>query len=667
MAESGNDNARATARKVTDARRRHRRRVGAGIAAVCVAALAAFFLLFDWNWLKSPIQSAVARATGRTLEIGTIEGQWRLHPRIRFEQVRLSNPEWARAPEMLVADSVTMRVAVLPLLFKRMHIYELVLARPEIHLERLEDGRATWLFDKDEEPKDSEPPIIEVVRLDAGVLHYTDALTAAQVVAKLEDRAAPDDARSLKFVLEGKFRGQPLELRGETASVLALRKASEHLPIAVDGTVAGTKLTLEGEIDGLATWDAARLRYDVQGPSLAALEPILRAPLPETPAYAVSGFLNHEGTQWHTSDLKGRVGKSDVSGTVSVDTGGERPRLVAELSSSRLDLADLGPLIGATTRSRLKPTAEDRARLLPNRKLNLSAAQRLDAHVLLRADRVVRVLQWPFDDFMADFRLQDGRITIDPLHFGMADGKLAGKVAVDASGKTPNASLAARMQGVRVAKIAPEQGALGNAAGTLSGRIDLTGRGDSIASMLGTSNGRITLLLSEGNVPSLLPALVDLDGARVLTKLLGKEPESVRCTAFDIAVQNGLATPNVAIVETETTVLTVSGQANLQNEALDLKLSQQPKKASFLSLRTPILVGGTMAAPDLAPAPGPLLARGTAAALLAAINPLAAMFALIETGPGEDGSCPVIQRGFRGEAKGNSNGNTNEARQRAAS
>jgi hypothetical protein len=70
-----------------------------------------------------------------------------------------------------------------------------------------------------------------------------------------------------------------------------------------------------------------------------------------------------------------------------------------------------------------------------------------------------------------------------------------------------------------------------------------------------------------------------------------------------------------------------------------------------------------MASPDLAPAPGPLLARGAAAALLASINPLAAMFALIETGPGEDGSCPVIQRGFQG--KGNGAANNNGGRQRA--
>jgi uncharacterized protein involved in outer membrane biogenesis len=159
MAELGNSAARTSASNATEGKRRRRFRIAGFIAVAFVAVLAAFVLLFDWNWLKSPIQNAVAAATGRTLEIGNIEGQWRLRPRIRFEQVRLSNPEWARAPDMLVADTVTMRIAVLPLLFKRVHMYELELARPELHLERLDDGRATWLFDKNQDPKDSSPPV----------------------------------------------------------------------------------------------------------------------------------------------------------------------------------------------------------------------------------------------------------------------------------------------------------------------------------------------------------------------------------------------------------------------------------------------------------------------------------------------------------------------------
>jgi hypothetical protein len=81
-----------------------------------------------------------------------------------------------------------------------------------------------------------------------------------------------------------------------------------------------------------------------------------------------------------------------------------------------------------------------------------------------------------------------------------------------------------------------------------------------------------------------------------------------------------------------------------------MKLTQAPKEPSFLSLRTPILIGGTLVDPQLAPAPGPLAARGVAALLLGLVNPLASVFALIETGPGEDGTCPVIQRGYQGQS-----------------
>jgi uncharacterized protein involved in outer membrane biogenesis len=137
----------------------------------------------------------------------------------------------------------------------------------------------------------------------------------------------------------------------------------------------------------------------------------------------------------------------------------------------------------------------------------------------------------------------------------------------------------------------------------------------------------------------------------VLANLVGRNPESVRCSAIDIAVKNGVATPNVAVVETDTTVLSPTGQINLQTEAMDLKLTQAPKKPSFLSLRTPIVIGGTLVDPDLAPAPGPLAVRGAAALLLGLINPIAAALALIETGPGEDGTCPVIQRSFQAQGK----------------
>lgn len=630
------------------------KRVALGIVLVLVAAVAVFVLVFDWNWLKSPIQNAVAAATGRTLEIrGDINGQFRLHPRIRFEQVRLSNPEWAKSPDMLLADAVEMKIAVLPLLRRMVVIHDLVLERPELNLERLEDSRATWVFNEESRDKgEGSTPIIEQLRVDRASVRFIDALTKSDMVAKLEDQAASDDPRSLKFRVEGRFQAQPLQLSGETAGLLALRNVEQSVPLLVKGTLGDSRIAIEGDIQGLVTFERVNLNYDVRGASLALLGPYFGVPLPETPKFSAAGFLSRDGNTWRTTDLKGQMGKSDVSGTVTVVTGGERPQLEADLTSGNLDLADLGPLIGGTSRSRHKPTPKDQALFLPARQFEFDGLDKLDAHVRVRAKRVVRVADWPFDDFRADFRLKDRRILLDPIEFGMASGKLAGRVTLDARKQPASASLAARMTGVRVAEIAPEKAAVGEAAGMLSGRVELRGQGSSVSSMLGSANGRLTMLLAEGNVPGLLPALIDLDGARVLAKLVGSNPESVRCSAIDIVMKNGVATPNVAVVETDTTVLTLTGQLNLKTEEMDMKLTQAPKKPSFLSLRTPIVIGGTLVDPDLAPAAGPLAARGVAALLLGLVNPLAAAFALIETGPGEDGTCPVIQRGYQARSQG---------------
>jgi uncharacterized protein involved in outer membrane biogenesis len=626
-----------------------RKRIGLGVVAFLLVAIVAFVLIFDWNWLKSPIEKGVFSATGRTLEIrGNISGQFRLHPRLRFEQVRLSNPEWAKSPDMLLADAVELQIAILPLLRKMVVIDDILLERPELHLERLQDSRATWVFNEEQQDKGKgSTPIIKQLRVDRASVRFIDALTKADMVAKLEDKASPDDPRSLKFQVDGKFQAQQLKLSGETASLLLLRDVERSVPMALKGTLGDTQIAIDGEIEGLVTFEGVNLRYDVRGASLALIGPYFGVPLPETPKFSAAGQLTREGNTWKTTDLKGRMGESDVAGTVTVVTGGERPQLEANLTSTMLDLADLGPLIGGSNRSRHTPTPKDESLMLPNRALKFDALDKLDAHVQVRAKRIVRVAEWPFDNFRADFRLKDQQILLDPIEFGMASGKLAGRVELNARQQPTTAALHARMTGVRVAEIAPKQAAVGQAAGVLSGRIDLRGQGDSVSALLGSSNGRFTMLLAEGNVPGLLPALIDLDGARVLSNLVGKNPESVRCSAIDIVVQNGVAMPNVAVVETDTTVLTLNGQLNLKNEAMDMKLTQAPKKPSFLSLRTPILIGGTLVDPDLAPAPGPLAARGAAALLLGLVNPIAAALALIEPGPGKDGTCPVIQRGYQ--------------------
>lgn len=615
---------------------------------VVLASVVVFLAVFDWNWLKGPIERAVSNATGRRLTIeGNVSGQWRLRPHVRLEQVRFANPEWAQTPNLLTAEIVELQIALVPLWRRQVHVLDLLLVKPVVALERIADGRATWLLDREQRDSESAPRI-DALRIRSGLLDYTDALNGARLTVGVQDTGGSQAADTLQFTIKGHFRNQPVDLRGSTQTLLDVRDAQE-LPIKVAGSIAGTQIDLQGTIDDLLRWQQVNLRYVVRGSSLKRLAPVLAVPLPETPAYSVSGMLVRSGPRWETKDMKGTVGKSDLAGRVMVTTGGKKPDLVAELTSNLLDLADLGPLIG--TRPAGAPAIEaDATRVLPNRRFDVSRVDALDARVTLTARRVVRAAAFPFDAFRADFILKDAQITIDPLDFGMADGTLRARVALDARKPALAATLVGVMRGVNVAKIFPGSDAFGEAAGTLSGSFDLRANGNSVGAILGTADGRARLLLTDGRVPSLLPAIADLDGARVIASFLGKRPEFVQCSAIDVAMRRGVATPAVAVFETESTVLNLTGSIDLGSEVPSLKLVQAPKKASFLSVRTPILITGTLRNPAFAPDPVPLATRTAAAVLLGLINPLAALFATIETGPGKEGSCSEIRRGLRSKS-----------------
>ncbi|MDB5826599.1 MAG: rane assembly protein AsmA, partial [Variovorax sp.] len=77
-------------------------------------------------------------------------------------------------------------------------------------------------------------------------------------------------------------------------------------------------------------------------------------------------------------------------------------------------------------------------------------------------------------------------------------------------------------------------------------------------------------------------------------------------------------------------------------ESLDFVIKAQPKDMSILSLRTPLTIKGTFGSPKPFVEVTPLAGRGLAALALGAINPLLALAATIETGPGQDADCQGV-------------------------
>jgi hypothetical protein len=232
-------------------------------------------------------------------------------------------------------------------------------------------------------------------------------------------------------------------------------------------------------------------------------------------------------------------------------------------------------------------------------------------------------------------------LTLKPLNFGVAGGRVTSDIVLDARKKPVEGTMKIDVQGLKLANLFPTAGEpMRQALGTLYGRADLKGEGTTVAQLLGTSDGKATLAVDGGRIGALLVELIGLDVAEAVM-LLGRKHEQVelRCAVSGFDVKDGVARADSFVVDTSDTLIKVEGSVSLAEESLDLETKPYPKDMSPLALRTPLFIKGAMRDPRIRPKPGPLAARGAAAVALGAIAPPLALLAFVETGPGKDANC----------------------------
>jgi uncharacterized protein involved in outer membrane biogenesis len=94
------------------------------------------------------------------------------------------------------------------------------------------------------------------------------------------------------------------------------------------------------------------------------------------------------------------------------------------------------------------------------------------------------------------------RLTFNPITFGIFGGRAAGSLVLSA-GSPPEFSLQGRLDAVDVKQVMAFAGAPDLVSGTLSGTIDVTGRGATAARVLDTARGTAQVQVSDGVVKGL--------------------------------------------------------------------------------------------------------------------------------------------------------------------
>lgn len=631
-------------------RRRPSRRtlLAVGVMAVAGVVLVA---LFDWNWLKGPVEGMVEARTGREFHIkGNLDVDLGKVTTIAADALSFGNAEWAKQPQMAAAKRAEIDLELWPFLFKRQtRIAEVRLSAPQLLLETGPKGVGNWVFG-DDAPR--EPMQLKRLLIDKGRLQFFDEpnKTGLDIAVDSAEPGTKDSAPPIDIKGKGRWKGSRFTLAGRAESPLELTKGAEPYRIDLRATAGTTHAHARGELANPFQLRDFSVQLALSGQSLEDLYPLIGLATPPTPPYKLDGRLTRKQKTWHYDNFNGVVGDSDLHGSAAVTTGRERPLLVANLVSKRLDFDDLTGFLGAAPQAggneasnpELKAEAAAAAvdpRVLPDTPYNLTKLRAMDADVRLKATRI-NAPQLPMDDMDAHLKLNAGVLQLEPLNFGVAGGDIRSIIRMDAREATIRTRAQISARGLDLSKLFPDVKLTRDAVGRVGGNVAITGRGNSIAAMLGTAEGDIALGMGRGQISNLLMELAGLDIAEALKFLVTKDRKvPIRCAFGDFAVSNGVMQSRALAFDTADTIIVGNGQISLKDETLDLELRPRPKDRSIFALRSPLVVGGSFKDPSFRPDFKRLGLRGAVALALASIAPPAALLATLELGPGEDSGC----------------------------
>lgn len=634
----------------------------AGVLLLPVVLGIAFIAVVGWDWLRAPVERMVLDKTGRELTIaGAIDVRFGWpEAAIHADSVNFANPAWAKEKQMIAAETVEITIDLPQLLGRNLVFPEVRLKRPVVFLEQGSDGKKNWLLDINQQDEAAQIRIGRLL-LDQGTLGYDDVARKTHISAELTSPDTPSGTQSeggdLVFSVQGIYKDLPLKARGQGGPVLALREEKTPYPVQADVTIGRTVVKAAGTVTSLLKLSAIDMQLAVRGESLAQLFPLLGIAFPETGAYATDGRLMHSGEMWWYEKFKGRIGESDIAGSLQVDTGSERPGLKADLVSRRLDLDDLGPLIGARpgraraavqaaalSEAASEPPASARPRVLPDMPFKTDRWDSVDAEVSLKATSI-RAENLPLENLVTHLSLRDSVLKLDPLSFGVAGGQLNGTILLDGRQDPIQARAQVRAKKIRLASLLPNAGLNSNSVGQINGEFDLSGSGRSVGGMLATASGKVGLVVVGGEVSQLMMERIGLHLWEILgLKVTGDKLVKLRCAVADFDAKLGVLNANALVFDTEVTTIIGTGSIDLGREELDLVLNQQTKNTSPLALRSPIHVRGSFARPDVTVDKGRVALRAFGAVALGLVNPLLALLPLIDAGPGGDSDCAKLVR-----------------------
>lgn len=639
------------------------------LAYVVLALFILWLILFvtKGRFLKGPFERIVGGQIERKVEVG---GDFQLYfapltIKLRAEDMRVANVAWASRPDFFRASLIDTRIAPLSLIFgKRARAHWLELRDAAVDLEWSRDHKSnTWTFG--DPNKKGEPltlPLIRRALLTGTTLRYRDPRMQLNTDIAFQTVKSRDTsfASDIRFTGTGTMRQLPFNLQGSLLSPNeTLAGGRNRLTMRADA--GPTVLEAKGTLRGATELEGADLDLVARGRNLARLFDFLGVAIPDTRSYRFTSALTKAGDEWRFTQLKGRFGQSDLAGRFTV-TMRERLLIEAALATRTLDILDAGPFFGYDPERLDKQgaagaitTVAGAPRVLPDARLRVDALRNFDARVKYDV-RTIRAENVPISNVDLTLKLDNSLLTLSPLNFDMSGGHVASDIEINARRQPVRTTYDIRLAPTPMGKLLARWGVEeSGTSGTIKGRVQMTGLGDTLHDSLAASNGRIAVMMPAGTMWARNVQLAEIDVGTFITKMFEKklkEPVQINCGLIAFTVRDGVAAADPVLIDTKKNVMIGRGGFSFKNERIDMDFRADGKKISLFSGQSPVGINGWFAKPGIDVISPELLSRGGAAVALGMVaTPIASLLAFVDVGDAKGAACGPILAGAHAAAQ----------------
>ncbi|RKK02508.1 AsmA family protein, partial [Teichococcus wenyumeiae] len=395
------------------------------------------------------------------------------------------------------------------------------------------------------------------------------------------------------------------ELRGTAPWPVSLGLRGEGVSATATGTVSGPqRQQWAGTVSLQAADTAAMLR------SFGLATPLLHD-------LRLDGRISRDAKRLEVQALQLQSRDLVLQGDASLDSSGQRPKLVAVLTVPRLDLDRISqlqpraalpsaavPAVPPVPAPPAEPPLAQPAdtapeRLIPLLPLPVAWMHALDAELRLAVGdlKAGRVL---YRDQRATMTLADGRLAMTPVSLGIPGGRLALALHADATATPPRVTLSARHEGngIELQPLLQTYRLPDQSSGRVELEAELAGQGADTRALAGSLNGQVALAMANGQIGNALLDRFLGDLRRLLGSNGGGEAAStpLRCFALRLGLREGVARPEAMLLESGLADVAGTGEIDLGQERLNLRLLPQVRLGS-LGLSAPVKVSGSFLRP----------------------------------------------------------------------